>query len=307
MPERALKVLGSESRALREARDHPPERGRHELLDLPLPVRDQAEGRGLDPPRGEDVPAVPARGHGEEPRQHGAPREVHRLPHGGGLREPLVEVREPAERLHELPAGERGEPRAPHGHRRDRVHGPHRLEPDQLPLAVVVRRHHDLVDPLRGPPQRVHPGRVRRHRHGLRVDQGVEVRAVPVVPLGRVVQVHEVAAEREHPPRVPCPRELELAHAVGPEPLDRPFRQCGGQAEGRAELLRDEEPPQPVWSSAMLLLNTMSTRRVGPPVYGATATGTSAARASGRRVWRAAHAARLSNTGWRSSAFGVAS
>src|SRR5207249_9876848 len=110
--------------------------------DLPLPVLDQREGGGLHPPGGEDLPAAAARGEGEEPRKDGPPREVDDLPRGGGRREALVELPEVVERVDELGAGERGKPRPPHlGYPGRLVDDADRLEPDQLALPVVVRRH----------------------------------------------------------------------------------------------------------------------------------------------------------------------
>src|SRR5206468_12569575 len=114
MAERALRMLRPELVAVpRERRDDAPERRRDGLLDLPLPLLEEGEGRGLHPPHGEDVPPTAVARDREEPGEDRAPREVDDLPGGGGGRKPFVQVSEFIKGRDELGARQGGEPRAP--------------------------------------------------------------------------------------------------------------------------------------------------------------------------------------------------
>src|SRR5207244_12859053 len=98
-----------------------------------------------------------------------------------------------------------------------------RLDVDQLPLTIVVRGEDVLVDRVGEAAQRVMERYGRLFSDGLEVDQVVEVHQGPIAGGLRIIELDDVAPEREHDDVVAMDREREVAGAVCPDLLSRPF------------------------------------------------------------------------------------
>ena len=242
-PEPALLVGRGELGArLVERGGDAPEVLRDEVLDLPLPVHDQREGRALDPAHGEEVLPHPLRGDGDEAGQGGAPREVDDLAGLRGLREGEVEVHEVREGLLDLRPSQRGVPGPPD--RDVRVHRPDHLEgllADQFALAVEVRRDDHLVDAPGELRERIRERRLRDLLHGLDPDEPLQVRVPPVVELVGVVEVQDVPPHPDDGDVVAVLRERERRHAADLRPLHFPCGENRGDADGGVQFLTDNQ------------------------------------------------------------------
>ena len=181
---------------------------------------DQAEGRALHAADREEVGAEAAGGHRDRARQRGAPDQVHVLTRGAGVGQRHRELVELVEGALDLVLGEGGVAGALH--RRavlvDSLGGgevrvglddlQQCLEADQLALAVVVGRDHEVVgvggDLLQGADHVL----VRRLLDQVGVDQVARIRLLPVVVGLGEGGIEDVALEAD--------RHLVDAVLVGP-------------------------------------------------------------------------------------------
>ena len=222
VPERAADRLRIERRIASDQGDVP-KGSRHEALAVPLSVRDEPQGRRLHASRRQHLPAGAALER-EESREHGAPREVDSLAGRRGFGERPIRVRQVVERAAHLARRHGAESRATGG--QARASGPEGLQgldPDELPLPIVVRREDDLVGRLGEAAERVVEGRGRLAPHRLDVDQRLRIDRAPVPIRIRIVDLDDVAAEREHDDVGVGGRERKLAEAVCPDLLSFPF------------------------------------------------------------------------------------
>ena len=194
LPELVGGVLGDEAavRMGEVGRDLPE---RHWLVGAPLELalHDQSESRALDAADREEVGAEAPGGHRDRPRQRRPPDQIHVLPGGAGEGQRHRELVEVIEGPLDLVLGERGVAGALHG-RPVLVHALRggelgigrddllqRLEADQLALAVVVGRDHDVVRVLGHLLQRADDVLVRRLLDQVGVDQVAGIGLLPVV------------------------------------------------------------------------------------------------------------------------------
>src|SRR5437899_13081383 len=80
---------------------------------------------------------------------------------------------------------------------------------------------------------------------GLEVDQVVDVYQGPIPGGLRIIELDDVAPEREHDDVVVMDREREVAGAVFPDLLSRPFCQELGQAAVGVDFLCVDDLSQP--------------------------------------------------------------
>jgi hypothetical protein len=193
-----------------EAREQLPVGLRHVSAALQLALDDQRQGRALDAADGEEVRAEAPGCERDGPGQRRAPDQVDVLARGPGVGELVRKLVEVGESALDLALGERRVARAldrrtPVGIRwavvlagnrgidvEDLLQG---LEPDQLALAVIVGRDHDLARLLGELANRLDHVLVGGLLDELGVDQVVEVGLLPVgVALGKG-GAHDVTLE----------------------------------------------------------------------------------------------------------------
>ncbi len=181
---------------------------------LELALYDQRQGGALNPADGEEVRAEAPRGQRDGAGQRGAPDQVDVLTGRAGIGEVVGEVVEVVEGALDLGLGQCRVPgavdRGPRGQRIGSL-GPvalavddrgvrlddllERLEPDQLPLPVIVRGDHDLAGLLGQLADRLDHVLVGGLLGQLRVDQLVQVGLLPVrVAIGER-RVHDVSLQ----------------------------------------------------------------------------------------------------------------
>ena len=246
LPELVGRVLGDEvAVGMREGRRHLPEGHGLVRATLQLALHDQAESRALDAADGEEVGAETACGHRDRPGQRRAPDQVHVLPGGTGIGQRHRELVELIEGALDLVLGESGVAGALHrgpvlvdalGSGEVGVRGDDLLqclEADQLALAVVVGRDHEVVgvggDLLQGSDDVL----VRGLLDQVGVDQVARIRLLPVVVGLGEGGLEDVALQAD--------RHLVYAALVGPLVVGRPEGGAllgGSAAQDLGDLLR---------------------------------------------------------------------
>jgi hypothetical protein len=97
------------------------------------------------------------------------------------------------------------------------------LYADELPFPVVVRGEDRLVRVLGQAPQGVVQGWGRLQPHGLRVDQPFQVRRLPVLQVGRIVDLDDMASQGNDDEFTVSVRESEIGDAILADPFRLPF------------------------------------------------------------------------------------
>src|SRR5207247_1522828 len=183
------------------------------------------------------------RGDGQEPGEHGAPREIDGLPRFGGPRERIVDVHEVREGPLDVPLRERGEAcTSDPDLRACLLDDLERLDADQLAFAVEVRRDDDLVDVRRELAEGGADLSFGDDLLRLRPDEFLEVDPRPIVEGLRIVEVDDVAAQPDDTHAVLALHELEDGRPVAMGALRLPVAEDGCDPNGRVELLGYDEP-----------------------------------------------------------------
>ena len=202
IPERTADRGGLEGRRPGHE-DDVPKGTRHEILPLPLAVRDDPQRGSLHSTGGEDL-AIRGTFDRQESSEDRAPGEVDALPRGGGLRKGPIwfgEVLEGSANLgwrHRAESGPlRGQFRPP------APKGLQCLHADEFPFPIVVRREDHFVRRVGKEPQHVMQRRGRLVADRFQVDQIIQVSRFPILDVRRVVDLHDMPAEREKGVLVP--------------------------------------------------------------------------------------------------------